>query len=224
MIDMMSAQDVPPGVMDLLRIFLAASSRGEEAVLILETRRKTISTKFRSFESPVGVPAAPANITLKEKKKNPARARRSKLRLEKFMEKKKEDKKQAESSPATGTSSDSDVSKLVIQLDKMKDRQDRSVGADLTSPIPQLDGAVNKVPDTVLFDFVSDYHQDDINYALEELFPSGCAKLIKCVAPNPRKSADQLCTVAVRKTAGQDTFWPEMKENQALVFRDLALQ
>ena len=137
MIDMMSAQDVPPGGMGLLRIFLAASSRGEEAVLILETRRKTISTKFRSFESPVGVPAAPANITLKKKKKNPARARRSKLRLEKIMEKKKEDKKQAESS---------NVSKLVIQLDKM----DRSVGADLTSPIPQLDGAVNKVPDTIL--------------------------------------------------------------------------
>ena len=47
MIDLTSAQDVPPRVMDLLRIFLAASSRGEEAVLTLKTSKKAISTKFR---------------------------------------------------------------------------------------------------------------------------------------------------------------------------------
>ena len=59
MTDQVSAQDVPPGVMDVLRIFLAASSRGEEAFLILETRKKVISKKLRSVESIVGVPATP---------------------------------------------------------------------------------------------------------------------------------------------------------------------
>ena len=69
--------------MDLLKIFLGARSRGENAVLILETRGKTIST---------------TNTPLSKKgRKNPARVERSQLRLEKFM-KKKEDKNQAESS------------------------------------------------------------------------------------------------------------------------------
>ena len=90
MTDQLNTQDVPPGVMDLLRIFLAASSRGEEAALILETRRKVISSKFRSVESTAGVPAAPTNNSLARKKKNPARARRSRLRLEAFMKRKVE--------------------------------------------------------------------------------------------------------------------------------------
>ena len=51
MIDLTSAQDVPPRVMDLLRIFLAASFRREEAVLTLKTSKKAISTKYRSVES-----------------------------------------------------------------------------------------------------------------------------------------------------------------------------
>ena len=64
MVDLTSAQDVPPRVMDLLRIFLAASSRGEEAVLTLETRKNAISTKYRSVESPAGVLAATNNTVL----------------------------------------------------------------------------------------------------------------------------------------------------------------
>jgi hypothetical protein len=60
----------------LLKIFLDSSSRGEEAVLDLETRKKVISKKFRSDEKPAGVPAAPSNITFPKKKKNPARVSR----------------------------------------------------------------------------------------------------------------------------------------------------
>ena len=118
----------------MLRIFLAASSRGEEAFLILETRKKVISTKFRSVENTVGVPAAPTNISLARKKKNPARARRSRLRLEEFMKKKVDEKKQAESSIAAGPFTNSTATKLIIKLDKEKDGQDRSMGVDLTSP------------------------------------------------------------------------------------------
>ena len=54
----MSSTQVPPGVMELLKIFLAARSRGEDSVLILDTRRKTISTKYRTAENAVGAPAA----------------------------------------------------------------------------------------------------------------------------------------------------------------------
>ena len=50
-------------------------------------------------------------------------------------------KEQAESNLAGGPSSNSTTNKLVIQLDKEKDGQDGSMGVDLTSPIPQVDGA-----------------------------------------------------------------------------------
>ena len=141
MTDQESTQDVPPGVMDVLRIFLAASSRGEEAALILETRRKVISSKFRSVESTAGVPAAPTNNSLARKKKNPARARRSRLRLEAFMKRKVDTKDQTESSLAAGPSTNSTATQLIIKLDREKDGQDRSMGVDLTNLIPQVDEA-----------------------------------------------------------------------------------
>ena len=220
MTEQLSAQNVPPGVMDLLRIFLAASSRGEEAALILETRRKVISSKFRSVESTAGVPAAPTNNSLARKKKNPARARRSRLRLEAFMKRKVDTKEQAESSLAAGPSTNSTTNKLVIQLDKEKDGQDGSMGVDLTSPIPQVDGAGN-TSDPVRYKFVSDFHRDDIGYTLEELFPSGGATLVSCVALKPKESADRHCVVAIRRTDCQDSLWPEMIEDQMQVFENL---
>ena len=69
--------DVPSRVMELLKIFLAASSRGEQAVLVLETKGRTLTTKFRNVESVVGTPAI-ANTcdTIRKKKFNPARVRR----------------------------------------------------------------------------------------------------------------------------------------------------
>ena len=36
-------EDVPPRMLDLLRMFLAASSRGEHTVLVLESRKSAIS-------------------------------------------------------------------------------------------------------------------------------------------------------------------------------------
>jgi hypothetical protein len=39
----------------------------------------------------------------------------------------------------------------------------------------------------------------------------------------PRESVDQNCIVAVRITAGQDTSWPEKKEDQKVVFKELAI-
>ena len=95
--------------------------------------------------------------------------------------------------------------------------------AYLESPIPQVDGAQEEPdPDQLFYSFVSDYHQDDIKYCLdEELFPAKNASLVSCVAPRPRQSADQLCIVAIRRIAGQEFIWPDMKEDQAPVFREL---
>ena len=56
-----------------------------------------------------------------------------------------------------------------------------------------------------------------------ELFPSGGATLVFCVARRPKESADQQYIVAVRKTDCQDTSWPDMMEDQKQVFRKLVI-
>ena len=143
MTDQVSAQDVPPGVIDLLRIFLAASSRGEEAVLILETRKNKLTTKYRSVELFVESPASTIPST------KPNRAKRSKLRMELFTQKKLEVKKEQEegsqenapaeevASLATGHTS-STANRLVLNLSK--DGEYKPDGTGRSSPIIQLDG------------------------------------------------------------------------------------
>ena len=69
-----SAQDVPHRVLDVLRTFLAASSRGEQTVLVLETRNCTLTKKYRNVETVAG---APASSPTNRKKVNPARAKSS---------------------------------------------------------------------------------------------------------------------------------------------------
>ena len=113
---------------------------------------------------------------------------------------------------------------LVIQLDKKEKRQDRSDGADQISPIPQVDGEGKNVNDAVQYTFISDYHQDDILYTLEELFPPGTVSIVKWVAHRPKESADQHCTVEIKKIAGQKHIWPDMNEEQRLVFRELGVK
>ena len=92
---------MPSKVTDVLRIFLAASARGEQAELVLETRNGMLTTKYRSSETVVGAPAM-TSTNPKKKKMNPARARRSRLRLEEFKAKKL-DQKQMDS-PTAGDS------------------------------------------------------------------------------------------------------------------------
>ena len=71
MVDVKSLDDVPTRVLDLLKIFLAASSRGERAVLVLDTRSKALTTKYRSLDDAViGVPVPSTKNTVK--KKSPA--------------------------------------------------------------------------------------------------------------------------------------------------------
>ena len=60
-------------VLDIVRMFLAASKRGDHAVLVLESRKQKITTKYRSVKRIAGAPASTSTISYK--KKNPARAR-----------------------------------------------------------------------------------------------------------------------------------------------------
>jgi len=47
MVYVKSDQDVPPRVMEMLRMFLAASSRGEEALFVLETKKNKMTTQVQ---------------------------------------------------------------------------------------------------------------------------------------------------------------------------------
>ena len=84
--------DVPPRVLEMLETFLSASSRGEHALLILETRKTSINMKYRSLETVAGPSATTSTSVSPKKKINPVRARRSRLRLEEFHRKKEEEK------------------------------------------------------------------------------------------------------------------------------------
>jgi hypothetical protein len=64
MVDLLSCHDVPSGVLDLLRIFLVASCRGESANITLETRKKEITSSYRT----VNVTGSPATTNTENKK------------------------------------------------------------------------------------------------------------------------------------------------------------
>ena len=211
-------------VMDLLKTFLAASTRGEEAVKILESRNETLSTKFRSLEEIVaGAPAPTAKPSVK-RRKNPARARRSQLRLEEFTRKKLEEKEKAATKPQNEKDLDRQAvgdtscksNKLVLELPSVKDK---SVVTSLPSPILQVDGEQMK-EDKIKYQFISNYAEEDIVYTLDEIFPAGSFEL-ECLQQCAPRSADCIYTVVVNLLPGQKSFWPEMMTDQAEVFKDL---
>ena len=93
MVAMQSVEGLPPSVLELLRMFLTASSRGEHVSLVLESRSKTLSSKYWSVE-PLAGPAE-IDTTSKNMKKSetPSRLRRSRLRQEEFVRKKQNESK-----------------------------------------------------------------------------------------------------------------------------------
>jgi hypothetical protein len=162
--------DEPSRVLELLKIFLAASSRGEMAVLVLETKSKAVTTKYRCMDTVSGLPTPPSSTCPKRRRNNPARAKRSQLRLEKFVKKKIEEKARQEdqqildSQAAAITSSNSNG--LVLELAKKEDKP--VTGTGLISPILQVDGEIEE--EMAKYSFESSYHDDDIMELLEEIF------------------------------------------------------
>ena len=203
-----NVQDVPVQVLDQLRIFLAASSRGEEAVLILETRKNKLTTKYRSVELLAGAPAS--TISSKPNRKvNPSRARRSKLRMELLTKRKLEEKKEQEEGSqelapaeevtrlATGDTS-STANRLVLDLSK--DGEDKPDETGRASPIIQLDGDGDENQESekkMIYAFSSDYAEKDIVETLKEFFPdeSSIMPTLKSRVRTRRLSATHICTV-----------------------------
>ena len=90
--------------------------------MTLETRKQQLITKYRTVEKVAGASATsnnPAYHNIK-RKVNPARARRSRLRLEQFQRRKEDEKeeKQQETGKAPVGDSSRNSSKLVVQLGK----------------------------------------------------------------------------------------------------------
>ena len=206
-------------VLDMVKMFLAASKRGDNTVLNLESRNKQIITNYRSVEKVTGSTATTSPSTAKQsssRRKNPSRAKRSRLRLEKFNQKKEDEKlNQQEVGSQTPADSEATSKRLILELGK----EEEPVGeTPLTSPILQVDGPIDL--ELVKYTFRSEYAEEDIIYTLEEIFPEKNAKLESMVQCRP-KCADCLCTVVIRLASGQESVWPAMDVIQTQVIQDL---
>ena len=154
---------------------LIQTARGDNTVLTLESRSKQIITKYRSVEKVTGPTAttSPSTATQSSRRKNPSRAKRSRLRLEKYNQKKDDEKlNQQEFGSQTPVDSESTSKRLILELGK---EEEPVVGTPLLSPILQVDGPIDV--EIVKFTFRSEYAEEDIIYTLEEIFPEKNAKL-----------------------------------------------
>ena len=223
----MTSENVPPGILDMLKIFLAAKSRGEQAVLVLETKNGILTTKYRSVESNAGAPAYTSTSTSNIKKVNPARARRSKLRQEQFMKKKMADKKKQlsgeqnggyQAAHDAGETSNKTNHQLLLNLGESRDCPMETI---LSSPIPQVDGGEHPMEED-LYSFISDYGEEDILFSLDEVFPpEKVATLLSRDPVSAALSADHLCHVKLRPVQGKKTCWPVLGPSNVDVFKDV---
>ena len=221
MVDNASDQDVPRRMMDMLRMFLAASSEGEHCVLVLESKNGKTSTKFRSAEVAPGGPVH--TPTAVPKKKNPARARRSKLRLEEFLKKKGVASLEHQKTGEQVCRKDADAgetSNSTSQLiSKVSPGVNIPVQTGLNSPIPQVDG--EHVVEHLAFSFKSDYGKWDIEDTLTEILPSNITyNLISRERTTPLGS-EHFCTVVLQGVDCQKFSWPIMEGENLEVIREV---
>ena len=158
------------------------------------------------------------------RKATPARARRSKLRLEKFQRKKIEEKAQAAVIPAEKNISENatgdNSNKLVIVLENTENNADEITDTGNMSPILQVDGILDMEDDqSEQFSFLNNYAKEDIIYTLDEIFPEKNCSLESYEQCKPR-SADHICTIILKDTTKKFT-WPLVKDVQKDVIRDL---
>ena len=111
-----------------------------------------------------------------------------------------------------------DTSQLVIEL-PLGQRGGRPVETQVTSPIPQLDGAY--AAQKMMFSFKSEFGEEDIEYSLSELLPENVAyTFLSRVRLGPR-SADHLCTLELQPVDGLDFSWPFMNSSDSEVLREV---
>ena len=94
------------------------------------------------------------------------------------------------------------------------------------SSITQLDG----IDDTdcemseknITYTFVSDFHREDVEYTMKEIFPQDVrTKILSNVKVGDRFSADHLFSVLIQLPDDRRFIWPEMSTDQAVVFKDV---
>ena len=149
---------------------------GDHTVLTLETRNQQLFVNYNSVETVAGT-SATANTPDSNKsrrKRNPARTRRSRLRLENFLRRKEEEKEQETGTKIAAGDSSNTSSKLAVQLSNEK-KDTVEVGPH--SPILQVDGQDGDKVNEVLFTFKSEYGEEDIRFSLGEIFPPFVARL-----------------------------------------------
>ena len=213
-----SYQDLPPRGLDIVKIFLAASSRGDAASLVLENRMGKLTTKYRSVENEAGVPAPTSTLTAK-KKMNPARDRRSKARLEEFTTRKIADKKKE-----AGDTTTSSPTRLILELSKLTDTP---VETRLTSNIVQLDGVEEVISleteETIQFhSFRSDCPEEVICDSLRDIYPeAGATNSTLVLRQRLRSSSEEhVCTVKL-KTNVKNFSWSKLEPKHQDIFREL---
>jgi hypothetical protein len=85
--------------------------------------------------------------------------------------------------------------------------------------IPQFDGTYDA---EVVYTFVSDFHQEDIEYTIKELIPEDVdTTLVSVVRIGGLQSADQLCTLLIKMPPEKNFIWPIMSKSQSEVIKDL---
>ena len=90
--------------------------------------------------------------------------------------------------------------------------------------IPQLDGQLENLENSVTYTFVSEFAVEDIQYTLREIFPHVETNLLARVKLIGPWSADHLCTVEILLPDAQNFSWPEMSRVQAEVLMNIQKQ
>ena len=92
---------------------------------------------------------------------------------------------------------------------------------ELASPIPQVDGLENLESENIVFNFHSEYGEEDILHSFSEIFPESIVASYTLLSRDRvGRTADHNCTVELKLAAGQtrDFSWPKMPPWHADVF------
>ena len=95
------------------------------------------------------------------------------------------------------------------------------------SSITQLDGIDDSDCEmsekNIKYTFVSDFHREDVEYTMKEIFPEDIGtKICSTVKVGDRFSADHLFSVIIQLPDDRRFSWPEMSTDQAVVFKDVS--
>ena len=98
-----------------------------------------------------------------------------------------------------------------------------------TAPITQIDGVDDTDCDMsekcLTYTFVSDFHTEDVEYTMKEIFPEDVVtKILSNVKVGDRFTADHLFSVLIELPDDQRFSWPKMSADQAVVFKNVQMQ